>query len=147
MSKQQSFNFWGNRIAGKPKEPSDLPIYSRTIPIKTISEANTREHWAKRSKRHSMQKMAVTSFLRADSPDIKPPCNIKLTRIAPRKLDTWDNLPMSFKYIVDSICEYIHPGKAIGRADDDPNIKIEYAQEKGAPKEYSIRIEITLQSA
>ena len=146
-----SFNSWENSrkydvdqldFMEHIKNPEN-PIYSRTIPVKTVSEANISEHWTKRSKRHSMQKMAVTSFLRADSPNIKPPCTIKLTRIAPRQLDRHENLPCSFKYIVDAICEYIHPGKAAGRADDDPNIKIEYAQEKGAPKTYEIRIEIT----
>ena len=89
-----------------------------------------------------MQKMAVSSFLRADSLDIKPPCTIKLIRIAPRKYDS-DNLVGGFKYVKDAIAEYIHPNLAIGRADDDPNLHWEYAQEKGAPKTYEIKIEIT----
>lgn len=145
-----SFNSWENSRRYEADqfnflEQIDNPkklLYSRTMPIKTVSEANTREHWSKSNKRHAAQKLAIWSFLNVDRPSIKPPCIIKLTRIAPRQLDRHENLPMSFKYIVDQICDYIHPGKAAGRADDDPNITIEYAQEKGAPKTYEIRIEI-----
>ena len=80
--------------------------------------------------------------MNADSPDIKPPCTVKLTRISPRSFDC-DNLVGGFKYVKDAIAEYIHPNLAIGRADDDDLIKWEYAQEKGEPKHYAIRIEIT----
>lgn len=117
-------------------------LYSRTIPIKVESELNSREHWTAKSKRHSMQKLAVHSFLRVDKPDIKPPCTIKLIRIAPRKYDD-DNMVGACKYIKDAVAEYFHPLLAYGRADDDPNLHWQYAQEKGAPKEYAIRIEIT----
>lgn len=139
------FNTW-QKINYNPNDeynPPEKLQYSRTMPIKTISEANTREHWAKANKRHSEQKFTVWSYMKADSPDVRTPCIIKLTRIAPRSLDRHENLPMSMKYILDQICDYIHPGKAAGRADDDPNIHVEYAQEKGSPKEYAVRIEIT----
>jgi len=140
-----AFNFWGNVLKDRDlfSDPPNLIMYARTMPIKTTSEANSREHWHKKAQRHSMQKMAVKSFMNVDRPDIRSPCLIKLTRIAPRKLDRYENLPMSMKYILDQICDYIHPGKAAGRADDDPNIHVEYSQEKGLPKEYAIRIEIT----
>lgn len=118
-------------------------VYLRTIPIKTVSEANRQEHWTKSNARHSTQKLAVKSFLNADAPNIQLPCTIKLTRISPRQLDSHENLPMSFKWIVDAIAEYIHPNMAAGRADDDKRIKWEYSQEKGAPKEYAIRIQVT----
>lgn len=145
-----SFNTWENSrryeadqfdFIDKLKSPENL-VYSRTIPIKIESELNTREHWHKKAKRHTMQKMAVSSFLKVDRPNIKPPCTIKLTRIAPRKYDS-DNLVGGFKYVKDAVAEYFHPNLAMGRADDDPTLKWEYAQEKGAPKTYEIRIEIS----
>jgi hypothetical protein len=141
----ESYNRWGKDVLREVDRIDLIGVdqnipYSRTIPIKTVSEANSSEHWTKRSKRHSMQKLAVLSFLRADSPQIKLPCTITLTRIAPRKFDSSDNLPASFKYIKDAVAEYIHPGKAPGRADDDERITWQYSQEKGAVREYAIRI-------
>ncbi len=146
-AQRTSFNCWENN----QKEPEQFHfldkieshfIYSRTIPIRIASELNCREHWTQKSKRHSIQKMAVSSFLNVDRPDIKPPCIVKLIRIAPRAFDD-DNMVGGFKYVKDAIAEYIHPNLAIGRADDDKRIKWLYAQEKGEPRQYAIRIEIT----
>lgn len=124
-------------------KPPELFVYSRTMPIKTVTEGKQEAHWSIPSKRHKNQKDIIHCFLKLDKPKITTPCTVKLIRIAPRSMDDHDNLKMSFKWIVDAIAEYIHPNKAIGRADDDKKIKWEYAQEKGAPKEYAIRIEIT----
>lgn len=144
MSKiNRSFNPSGHLRKIPEQSESNPIIYQRKIPIRVESELNLSEHWTKKSKRHTNQKMAVHSYLRIDRPDIKPPCIIKLTRIAPRRFDS-DNLVGGFKYIKDAIAEYIHPNLAIGRADDDPNIKWEYAQQKGEPKEYAMTLEVTL---
>ncbi len=70
------------------------------------------------------------------------PCFVKMVRIAPRELDEEENLRMSFKYIKDYIADFLIPGLARGRADGDKRIKWDYGQEKGKPKQYSIRIEI-----
>jgi len=144
----EAYNRWGKDVLREVDRIELIGIdqnapYSRTIPIQTVSESNSREKWIKRSKRHSMQKLVIKSFLNADSPRIKLPCTITLTRIAPRKFDSSDNLPASFKYIKDAVAEYIHPGKAPGRADDDERITWLYAQEKGAVREYAIRIDIS----
>lgn len=145
-----SFNSWENcrryesdqfDFLDRIDNPKKL-LYSRTIPIKTLSEANVSEHWSKSSKRHKMQKDIVHCFLKIDRPVIQPPCTIKITRIAPRMLDSHDNLRMSMKWIIDALLEYINPNKAVGRADDDLRVSYEYDQEKGLPKEYAIRIEI-----
>ncbi len=146
-SQRSNFNSWesSRRFVADQFDYLETPentVYSRTMPIKIESELNSREHWAKKGQRHTMQKYAVRSFLNADNPKITPPCLIKLTRIAPRYFDS-DNLVGAFKYVKDAIAEYFHPDLAIGRADDDPNLHWEYVQEKGAPKTYEIRIEIT----
>jgi hypothetical protein len=109
------------------------------IPIKTVSESNCMEHWAKKHKRHKAQKEAIAW-------ELKPfkfvlPCSVWLTRIAPRKLDS-DNLQGAFKWIRDAISETITGCKIAGRADDDPRISWHYQQEKGRPKEYAIKIAI-----
>ena len=113
------------------------------LPIRTVSEGNlSSEHWTKKHRRHKNQKEAVkyamTSKMNADM----LPCIIKLTRIAPRQLDSHDNLPMAFKFILDTLASLLVPGKAIGQADSDNRIGVEYEQIRGLPHEYAINIEI-----
>lgn len=117
-------------------------IFEVYLPIRTVSEANSSEHWTKKAKRHKHQKKIVWLTLHQQKPKISLPCNIILTRIAPRHLDKDQNLPMCFKWISDAICEYIHPGLAVGRADSDERIGFVFAQCKGEPKTYGIKIEI-----
>ncbi len=112
------------------------------LPIKVTNEANSREHWHKKALRHSRQKDAIRFSLCSKISDTLLPCTIKLTRIAPRKMDIWDNIPMGFKFILDAICELLIPGKAIGQADNDSRIRVEYDQKKGEKGEYAIEIEI-----
>lgn len=125
---------------------------SLSISIRTVSEANSREHWHKKAQRHQQQqhfvRMAYSSLA------IKPstPCQVTLTRLAPRRLDS-DNLQMSFKWIRDELADLILPeetkiyvnrkGKLKtlkGRADDDPRITWLYSQER-APA-LGIRIDV-----
>ena len=122
------------KLNGEPK--IDL-----LIDLLTISEANaTGEHWTKKHKRHKAQKLRVLIELMNHQVKVQLPCIIKLSRLSPRLLDTGDNLPMSLKYIRDSISEYIFPNKKAGRADDDPRIEWQYAQEKSKKK--AVRIQI-----
>jgi len=108
-----------------------------------VSEANTHDHWSARYKRHKDQKFIIHSFLQRFVPDINIlPIRITLSRISPRFLDVDDNLPMAFKSWKDSIADYFIPGKAPGRADDTKKIVWIFAQEKGPPKEYGIRVKI-----
>jgi hypothetical protein len=105
-----------------------------------VSEANSTEHWRQKHARHLVQKNWIKAHFRMEEKPLALPIHIKLTRIAPNRLDRWDNLPMSFKYILDEICAHLVPGKAPGRADDDEiNITVEYTQI--ASKEYGIMVE------
>ncbi len=117
----------------------DLKVF---LPIKTISEANSCEHWSKKHKRHKLQKKIISLSLRNYAPPPLPPIEIILTRISPRFLDSSDNLPASFKWILDEICNWIYPGLQAGRADSKPGIFVKYLQEKGKVKEYAVKIEI-----
>ncbi len=116
--------------------------YEWKLNIKTVSEANSSEHWSSKSKRHKLQKKRIKFLLLQNRPDIEFPCLIRLSRIAPRLLDSDDNLPMSLKYIKDYIADQLIPGLAPGRADDDKRMKWEYSQEKGKVREYAVMIQI-----
>jgi hypothetical protein len=111
------------------------------LPIQTRSEANCFEHWRIKHERHKRQQMMVAMFLNPWRDKIKLPCRVNLTRYAPNELDEFDNLPSSFKYIVDAICAIITGNYMPGKADSDKRIKISCDQVKS--KEYGIRIEIT----
>lgn len=113
------------------------------LPIITVSEANggskkvinrsgktvyKAEHWTERHKRHKQQKGLLALFLRPHKQILNLPCHIKLTRFAPRKLDKFDNLPMSMKYILDAVCEILTGDYVAGRADSHEGITVVYDQ-------------------
>lgn len=112
------------------------------LPIKTASESNSTEHWSMKNKRHRVQKRWIKAAFLKYKPVITLPIQVVLTRIAPRPLDSHDNLPMSLKWICDAIADNLAPGKAAGRADDCKDIKWKYRQEKGKVREYAVKIEI-----
>lgn len=140
-------------------------IVTWQLPIKTASEANRisktvvkkyklrdgtelkikkrkAESWREANRRHQEQKEKVRAKFLEETPLIAIPCSIVLTRIAPRSLDDDDNLPTSLKYVRDQVAAEITGDYRPGRADGDKRIKWQYKQEKGAPREYAVRIEI-----
>jgi hypothetical protein len=60
---------------------------------------------------------------------------ITLTRIAPRVLDT-DNLASGLKAVRDGVAD------ALGVNDGSSRLTWRYAQERGKPREYAVRVEI-----
>lgn len=115
------------------------------IPIKTVSESNSSEHWTKKHKRHKCQKNAVHLYITQNVCKSVLhhgfPIYIELTRISPRSLDIGDNLPCSLKPIRDYIANRLKPGLQIGRADDCTKEFIWiYKQKKGEPKQYGVKI-------
>lgn len=136
------------------KGEEGVSTLSFQLPIRTYSEANgllsaTRkykngkakpEHWTEKAERHKSQKLQVLAAMNHLRGKIPLPCTIKLTRYAPRFLDWHDNLPISFKWILDQVCDIIRPGLKPGHADDDERITIKYDQVK--TNEYSIMIEV-----
>jgi hypothetical protein len=111
------------------------------LPIRTISEANCFEPWQVKHGRHKDQQRLVALGLNPLKGHIRLPCRIMLTRFAPDELDAFDNLPMSFKYIVDAICAIITGEYRAGKADSDKRISIACDQVKSDA--YGIRIEVT----
>lgn len=127
--------------------------YSLLIPVKIESIANKIEHWSKKHRRQKILKFLIQRELSVNNVPILP-CieqsqgervKVALTRIAPRKLDSVDNLPSSMKPVIDSVCDWFLPGMKAGRADSDERFSFTLHQEKGKPKEYGLRIEIIIE--
>lgn len=110
------------------------------LPIQTVSEANCFEPWRVKHGRHKEQQRIVALALNPLKGNVRLPCRLVLTRFAPDSLDKFDNLPMSFKYIVDAVCAIITGEYRAGKADGDPRISISCNQVKSDA--YGIRIEL-----
>ena len=111
------------------------------LPLQTVSEANCFEPWQVKRGRHKQQQRLVALAMNPLRDKIRMPCKVMMTRFAPDELDAFENLPMSFKYIVDAICAIITGDYRPGRADSDKRITL--ACDQVQSKEYGIRIEIT----
>ena len=107
------------------------------IPACVESVANKRWHWSRLAKYHATMRQLSWATLQGyhRSPP-KLPVIVRLTRIAPRELDGHDNLRSGLKGAADGVADWC------GVKDNDRNILWEYAQERGAPKTYSLRIEV-----
>lgn len=104
------------------------PSITWLLPIKTISESNSTEHWSKKHKRHKKQQKAIWWQFVSTKPQISLPCTVYLIRLGKKLLDD-DNLAISFKWIRDAIADNLIPGLAPGQADSDPRITWQYKQE------------------
>lgn len=121
-------------------QPSPAPrSFEVSIPIKTVSETNQREHWRARHKRRKVQRetasLVVGVYLRRH--DITVPCAVTMTRVAPRSLD-FDNLVSSAKACRDGIAD------ALGIDDRDPRVTWAYAERRGKPREYLVVVQIAV---
>ena len=101
------------------------------VPIKTISEANWRGHWATKARRVKGQRNAVTMYLIGQA---KPslPCVVRLTRSGGRHLDD-DNLRSALKAVRDEVAKWLNIN------DGGTLVKWEYAERKA--KTQSVIIE------
>ena len=127
-------------------------MISFKIPLKTVSEANSSEHWTLKRNRHKEQQFLVREAYYKYVKIINFSAVITLTRLSPRLLDD-DNLVSAFKWIRDELSECIFPsndfcinkiGRAFfvkGRKDADPRLKWIYKQEKNPISSILIQIE------
>ena len=104
------------------------------LPVKIISEANQRHHWAVKAARASQQRLD-TAWVMSRHKAPQNAVSVTLTRIAPRELDS-DNLQGGFKACRDGIADWL------GTDDRDPRITWWYAQRKGKPGEYTAECRI-----
>jgi len=107
-----------------------FPTITWELPIKTISECNVKQHWAKASKRHKLQQRYIRFAFLEYRPKITLPCIITLVRVGKRRLDD-DNLRVAFKWIKDQIAQCLIPNTKLGQADDDPRLIWHYDQSIG----------------
>lgn len=96
-------------------------VVALTIPMRTVSLANMREHWSDRQRRARGQREAVYyRLLQLGRPEL--PVVVLLVRLG-RELDD-DNLRGALKSVRDGVAFWL------GADDRDPRITWEYAQEK-----------------
>lgn len=111
-----------------------------TIPLRLVSEANSREHWSVKAKRARVQRHAVLLALRAHKAPKPWPCVVTITRMGVRKLDD-DNLARSAKSVRDSVAHYL------GHDDGDPGYDWRYAQRAAGVRRYGVEITIEAKEA
>ena len=125
-----------------PKSPSEMLVFARVetvctvtvkLPMRLESEANRREHWRLKANRVRDQRRSVRMALAGHVPQ-GDRYLVRLTRFAPRKLDAFDNLPRSFKAVVDEVAAQI--------GIDDGDSRIEWKCEQTTSKAYGVEIRI-----
>lgn len=109
-----------------------------TLPLKLDSRANYRGHT--RSKKHvksvQQQRGLTCIMLRSWATKVPLPVRLTLIRIAPRRLDAHENLPMCFKSVVDGVADWLE-------VDDRKGFLCKYDQEKAeTPNTYGCRVTI-----
>ena len=117
-----------------------------TIPLRTRNHSNEREHWATRARRSSRERTLVAAYWTFEARnrrlgDGETAC-VTLTRIAPRKLDEHDGLRSALKSVADEIATCL----GFDKRDNDPRLTWSYAQERGKPNEYAVRVSIEITS-
>lgn len=109
-----------------------------TLPIATVSEANSREYWRKKAARAATQRAATNLAIRGEifrrKLTLPMPLRVTFTRLGVRELDS-DNLQGAFKAIRDGLAD------AIGVNDKDKGYTWVYLQEKAKQKAVRITIE------
>lgn len=106
--------------------------------IKTVSEANQREHWATKNRRKKDQQYAFLMFwLKSRCADDLIPVGkltVTFTRYSCKTLDQ-DNLAGAFKHVQDELARQL-------KVDDgDGSIRWIYAQEKIPTREHYFTVE------
>lgn len=117
---------------------ADGPLIMR-FDIKTVSEANQREHWAKKLKRKKSQQETFSWMWHVlktcGKAKVQLPAVVTFTRFSCKELDS-DNLAGSFKHVRDQLA------KEIGIDDGSDQIRFEYKQERIAKREHYFTVEI-----
>ena len=110
-----------------------MPMIEFEVPVVAPSVANTREHWSVKSKRTKAHRGAA--YTRCPSWKAGPLLVVRLTRCAPRALDT-DNLASALKAVRDGVASRL-------RIDDaSPLVRWDYAQEKAEKGAECVRVEV-----
>ena len=104
--------------------------------IKTISEANRREHWASKLKRKKSQQHDFSIIWKSHKPKVQLPATITFTRYSCQVMDS-DNLAGAFKHCRDQLA------KEIGVDDGDERLTFIYKQKRIKKREHYFTVTIT----
>lgn len=121
-------------------------MIERTVPIRLDSTSNMSEHWSNRSRRNKANRARLWHALPRGLEELLDSgrrAYVTLTRVAPRPLDD-DNLRGACKGCRDIIAQMFFPDTKPGQADSYDCFEWIYAQERGAVKEYALRVRIEL---
>ena len=112
-------------------------VINVTLPIKIISEANTRCHWREKSARFKQHRQTARLMMAVEAGPAPgaPGIIITLTRIAPRELDD-DNLASGFKGVRDGVADWL------GIDDGSKRLKWLYEQRKGPAGVYEAEVAV-----
>jgi len=125
----------GHVSASCPHPLPPVHVINAVVPIRIVSEANSRDHWrvvARRKKEHAQ---ATAWTLKAHRPPQAERLTVTLTRIGVKTLDT-DNLAGGFKGTRDAVAAWL------GIDDGSSRIDWRYAQRTGKTGEYAAEIHI-----
>lgn len=106
-------------------------VFCATIPMRTVSAMNAREHWRMRSARVKAERQAVALVLRGSPPET--PCTVTLTRIAPSNGLDDDNLCSALKAARDQVAQWIG-------VDDRKRDVVRYRYEQQRGKDYAVQV-------
>ena len=115
-----------------------------TLPLRV--NANARGHWRALAAKTAAQRKGVALAVRLHRGvsactlhlTLGGRLRVELTRVAPRELDWHDNLRTALKPVVDGV------GDALGlKSDRDVRLAWDYAQARGAPRMYAVKISIS----
>ena len=91
---------------------TDEPVLTVALPFKVLSRANdhTSNHWGARSKTSKAHRQGATLALSGYRRQLRGMLDrtglvVRVVRIAPRELDSHDNLGMSLKAITDGVAD------------------------------------------
>lgn len=104
-----------------------------SIPIRTVSALNAREHWRARARRVKAEREATSWVLRGQEYPV-PPCTVTMTRAGPSNGLDDDNLRGAMKGVRDQIALWL------GIDDRDPRVTWGYGQRRA--KEWAVEVEI-----
>lgn len=113
------------------------PLFTATIPVQVVSEANQREHWGARNKRKKGQQDVTMLMLQSKFPNgkhLRPIKQINLVRVIANKgrvMDT-DNLFGSVKHVVDALARWLDL--------DDRHFPIQVTQRRGITSAVEVEI-------
>lgn len=103
--------------------------------IKTVSEANTREHWALKHRRKKAQQADFAMLWRYHKAKVTLPAVITFTRYSCNLLDA-DNLAGAFKHVQDQLA------RELGIDDGSSLVQWRYQQERISKREHYFTVKV-----